>query len=41
MKWDGDCYRCAFGRLLHDPVTATLADCDESALFENLTNLQA
>ena len=40
MKWYGDCCRCAFDRLLHDPMTATLAEGNESALFENVTNLQ-
>ena len=41
VKRDRDRQRCAFHPLLHDPVTGTLADCNESALFENLTNLRA
>ena len=34
-------YRRRLQTLLHDPMAASLADCDESVLFENPANLRA
>jgi hypothetical protein len=41
VKRNGNGCRCRLQTLLHDPMAASLANCDESVLFENPTNLRA